>query len=94
MSDYTGGDNGYTPLMGASRTPYDVSNTPRHEVLNYEGTPTQFSDDSGLKALLTRQGIFDINSFNPILSMQLTQNLLIFQISLFEFSNNYKRPSS
>jgi len=66
MSDYTGGDDGYSPLMGASRTPYDVSNTPRHEVLNYEGTPTQFSDDSGLKALLTRQGIFDINSFNPI----------------------------
>lgn len=66
MSKYTGGDDGYTPLMGASRTPYDVSNTPRHEILNYEGTPTQFSDDSGLKALLTRQGIFDVNSFNPI----------------------------
>lgn len=67
MSDYTGGDDGYTPLMGASRTPYDVNSTPRHEVLNYEGTPTQFSDDSGLKALLTREGIFDVNSFNPII---------------------------
>ena len=66
MSDYTGGDDGYTPLMGASRSPYDVNSTPRHEVLNYEGTPTQFSDDSGLKALLTRDGIFDVNSFNPI----------------------------
>lgn len=67
MSEYTGGDDGYSPLMGASRTPYDVSSTPRHEVLNYEGTPTQFSDDSGLKAILTRQGIFDVNSFNPII---------------------------
>lgn len=66
MSEYTGGDDGYSPLMGASRTPYDVNSTPRHEVLNYEGTPTQFSDDSGLKALLTREGIFDVNSFNPI----------------------------
>jgi hypothetical protein len=66
MNDYTGGEDGYSPLMGASRTPYDVNSTPRHEVLNFEGTPTQFSDDSGLKALLTRQGIFDINSFNPI----------------------------
>lgn len=66
MSDYTGGEDGYSPLMGASRTPYDVSNTPRHEVLNFEDTPTQFSDDSGLKALLTRDGIFDVNSFNPI----------------------------
>jgi hypothetical protein len=66
MSDYTGGDNGYSPLMGASRTPYDISNTTRQEALNFEGTPTQFYDDSGLKALLTRQGIFDINSFNPI----------------------------
>lgn len=55
-----------SPLLAASRTPYDVSNTPRHEVLNYEGTPTQFSDDTGLKAILTRQGIFDVNSFNPI----------------------------
>lgn len=67
MSDYTGGEDGYSPLMGASRTPYDVNSTPRHEVLNYEGTPTQFSDDSGLKALLTRDGIFDVNSFNPII---------------------------
>ena len=66
MRDYTGGEDGYSPLMGASRTPYDVNSTPRHEVLNYEGTPTQFSDDSGLKALLTRDGIFDVNSFNPI----------------------------
>jgi hypothetical protein len=66
MSDYTGGDDGYSPLMGSSRTPYDVSSTPRHEVLNYEGTPTQFSDDSGLRAILTRDGIFDVNSFNPI----------------------------
>jgi len=52
--------------MGASITPYDVSNTPIHSVLNYEGTPTQFSDDSGLKAILTRQGIMDVSSFNPI----------------------------
>jgi hypothetical protein len=66
MSDYTGGENGYTPLMGASSTPYDVSNTPRHEVLNFEGTPTQFSDETGLKALLTRNGIMDVSSFNPI----------------------------
>ena len=66
MSDYTGGEDGYSPLMGASRTPYDVSGTPRHEVLNYEGTPTQFSDDSGLRAILTRDGIMDVNSFNPI----------------------------
>ena len=66
MSDYTGGDDGYTPLMGASLSPYDVSSTPRHEVLNYEGTPTQFSDESGLRAILTRNGIFDVNSFNPI----------------------------
>jgi hypothetical protein len=55
-----------SPILAASRTPYDVSNIPRHEVLNYEGTPTQFSDDTGLKAILTRQGIFDVNSFNPI----------------------------
>ena len=66
MSDQTGGENGYSPLMGASNTPYDVSNTPRHEVLNYEGTPTQFSDDTGLRAILTRKGIMDVNSFNPI----------------------------
>jgi hypothetical protein len=66
MSDYTGGEDPYTPLLGASSTPYDVSNTPRHEVLNYEGTPTQFSDDTGLRALLTRQGIMDVSSFNPI----------------------------
>lgn len=66
MSDYTGGEDPYTPLLGASNTPYDVSNTPRHEVLNYEGTPTQFSDDTGLRALLTRQGIMDVSSFNPI----------------------------
>lgn len=67
MSDFTGGEEGYTPLMGASNTPYDISNTTRHEVLNYEGTPTQFYDDTGLKAILTRQGIMDVNSFNPIL---------------------------
>jgi len=66
MSDYTGGEGGYTPLMGASNTPYDISNTTRHEVPNYEGTPTQFYDDSGLKAILTRKGIMDVNSFNPI----------------------------
>jgi hypothetical protein len=66
MSDYTGGEDAYTPLYGASSTPYDVSNTPRHEVLNYEGTPTQFSDDTGLRALLTRKGIMDVSSFNPI----------------------------
>jgi hypothetical protein len=67
MSDYTGGEDAYTPLYGASNTPYDVSNTPRHEVLNFEGTPTQFSDDTGLRALLTRKGIMDVSSFNPII---------------------------
>jgi hypothetical protein len=35
-------------------------------VLNYEGTPTQFYDDTGLKAILTRDGIMDVNSYNPI----------------------------
>jgi len=55
-----------SPLIAAARNPYDVSSTPYHTVLNYEGTPTQFSDDSGLKAILTRDGIFDVNSFNPI----------------------------
>jgi hypothetical protein len=66
MSDYTGGEDGYSPLMAASSTPYDVSNTPRHEVLNFEGTPTQFSDDSGLRGILTRNGIMDVSSFDPI----------------------------
>jgi hypothetical protein len=66
MIDYTGGDDGYTPLMGASRSPYDISNTTRHEAQNFEGTPTQFYDDSSLRAILTRDGIMDVNSFNPI----------------------------
>jgi len=51
MNEQTGGENGHTPLMEASNTPYDVSNTPRQEVVNYEGTPTQFSDDTGLRAI-------------------------------------------
>lgn len=55
-----------SPLIAAARNPYDVSSTPRHEVLNFEGTPTQFSDDTGLRAILTKDGIFDVNSFNPI----------------------------
>lgn len=66
MNDYTGGENGYTPLLAAPDTPYDISNTPQQDVLNYEGTPTQFSDASGLRALLTRNGIMDVSSFNPI----------------------------
>jgi hypothetical protein len=66
MNDQTGGEDGYSPLMAASRTPYDVSNTPRHEVFNFEGTPTQFSDDSGLRGILTRNGIMDVSSFDPI----------------------------
>jgi hypothetical protein len=34
--------------------------------LNFEGTPTQFYDDTGLRGILTREGIKDVSSFNPI----------------------------
>jgi len=65
------GDSGesYSDLetaYGAPTSYLDVSNIPRHEVLNFEGTPTQFSDDSGLRGILTREGIKDVSSFNPI----------------------------
>ena len=66
MSNETGGGDSYSPLTGASNTPYDISTTTKHDVLNYEGTPTQFSDDTGLRALLTRNGIMDVSSFDPI----------------------------
>ena len=64
------GDSGYEEDLGtayAAPISYlDVGNIPRHEVLNFEGTPTQFSDESGLRGILTRQGIRDVSSFNPI----------------------------
>jgi hypothetical protein len=73
MSDYTGGEDGYSPLMGASHNFVDVNTLARHENPNYEGTPTQFFDDQGnLKAILadlvgSGQHPIDPYSFNPIL---------------------------
>ena len=75
MSDYTGGEDGYVPLMGASHNFVDVNTLARHENPNYEGTPTQFFDDQGnLKAVLadlngqgSGQQTVDPYSFNPIL---------------------------
>jgi len=66
------GDSGnsydeYETAYGAPTSYLDVSNIPRHEVLNFEGTPTQFSDESGLRGILTREGIKDVSSFNPII---------------------------
>jgi len=66
------GDSGETysdteTQYGAPVSYLDVSNIPRHEVLNFEGTPTQFYDDTGLRGILTRDGkIKDVSSFNPI----------------------------
>jgi hypothetical protein len=65
------GDSGnsydeYETAYGAPTSYLDVSNIPRHEVLNFEGTPTQFSDETGLRGILTRSGIKDVSSFNPI----------------------------
>lgn len=65
------GDSGnsydeYKTAYGSPTTYLDVGNIPRHEVLNFEGTPTQFSDDTGLRGILTRSGIKDVSSFNPI----------------------------
>lgn len=73
MSDYTGGEDGYSPLMGASRNFVDVNTLARHENPNYEGTPTQFFDDQGnLKAILadlvgSGQHPVDPYSYNPVL---------------------------
>ena len=75
MSDYTGGEDGYSPLMGASHNIVDVSTLARHDNPNYEGTPTQFFDAQGnLKAVLadlngqgSGQQTVDPYSFNPIL---------------------------
>lgn len=69
--DNMSGDSGnsYDDLVtayGLPTTYLDVGNIPRHEVLNFEGTPTQFSDDTGLRGILTRSGIKDVSSFNPI----------------------------
>jgi hypothetical protein len=69
--DNMSGDSGnsYDDLVtayGLPTTYLDVSNIPRHEVLNFEGTPTQFYDDTGLRGILTRSGIKDVSSFNPI----------------------------
>jgi hypothetical protein len=69
--DNMSGDSGnsYDDLVtayGLPTTYLDVGNIPRHEVLNFEGTPTQFSDESGLRGILTRSGIKDVSSFNPI----------------------------
>ncbi len=69
--DDMSGDSGnsydeYATAYGSPTTYLDVSNIPRHEVLNFEGTPTQFSDETGLRGILTRSGIKDVSSFNPI----------------------------
>jgi len=69
--DNMSGDSGnsydeYETAYGSPTKYLDVGNIPRHEVLNFEGTPTQFSDDTGLRGILTRQGIKDVSSFNPI----------------------------
>ena len=65
------GDSGnsydeYETAYGSPTKYLDVGNIPRHEVLNFEGTPTQFYDDTGLRGILTREGIKDVSSFNPI----------------------------
>ncbi len=69
--DKMSGDSGnsydeYETAYGSPTKYLDVSNIPRHEVLNFEGTPTQFYDDTGLRGILTREGIKDVSSFNPI----------------------------
>lgn len=69
--DKMSGDSGnsydeYETAYGSPTKYLDVSNIPRHEVLNFEGTPTQFYDETGLRGILTRSGIKDVSSFNPI----------------------------
>ena len=56
------------PTRGATLTGYgDYESANRQEALNFEGNPTQYYDDSGLRAIRTSRGVFDVNSFNPIL---------------------------
>ena len=66
MSDYYEPEI-INPNYGQSRTIFDQNTLPYHLAPNFEGTPTQFYDDQGLRAILLNDGqIYDVSSFNPI----------------------------
>lgn len=99
------GDSGnqyedYGTAYGSPTKYLDVGNIPRHEILNFEGTPTQFSDDSGLRGILTREGIKDVSSFNPIIKPgeKITADTPIQQVDnedgVLLFLNDPNDPSS
>lgn len=68
MSDYSWAET-YDPLYAAQKTVIDQNVLPYHLVPNFEGTPTQFYDEQGLRGILTSDGkVYDVRSFNPIVS--------------------------
>ena len=67
----TGETKSADPVMGANSAPlvnYDISGLTSHINPNFEGTPTEFGNDQGTQAILTRLGIEPISNYNLVLN--------------------------
>jgi len=67
----TGETKSADPVMGAANAPilnYDISGLTSHTKPNFEGTPTEFGNDQGTQAILTRLGIQPISNYNLVLN--------------------------